>query len=543
MPACFIALYSLLPLPRKEKDEIVTRLAPILEMSEADIRLALEKSTANPFLPTPIKKHVQRQAQIAILTAPDHFPGISVEQDMRRHYPYGEAFSHALGYTGEIDADDIAKSEDDYYPGEEIGKSGLEQKYDEYLHGVAGKKFSQRNAQGELQASQNEIAAQSGNNVVLSIDAELQKYTYQALNAAMEKHKTRGAAAVFQDPRTGKVLSLVSVPSFNNNLFAQGIGNTDYQQLINNPLKPLFNRVTAGVYPPASTVKPLVAGAAVQEGVIEPETIVYSPNQISLAGTTYADWTYWLGRSGPGNINAVQAIAQSTDTFFYKIGGGFEQQKGMGVEALHKYFIRAGLGGKTGIDLPGEAKGLVPNPAWKAEQFPDEPSWYVGNTFQLSIGQSYLLATPLQVNVMTSAFANNGMLMQPQLVEKISTAQQQIVQEFQPKSLKPEPVLDREGLKVGQQGMRESVSTGIIFPLRQNPFNVAAKTGTAEFGNREVPSQYGTHSWITGYAPFDNPQLSFTILLDSGGSSTNAAEVADDILKWYHQHASSQKQQ
>ena len=305
----------------------------------------------------------------------------------------------------------------------------------------------------------------------------------------MEKYDTSGAAAVFQDPSTGKILGLVSVPSYDNNLFARGISGSDYTKLLQNPFKPLFNRAIAGTYPPGSTVKPLVVAGAIDEGVIGPDTIVYSPNIIERGGSTFADWTYWLGRSGPGNINAVEAIAQSTDTFFYKIGGCFEQQRGMGVDALYTYYTRAGLGVLTGIDLPGEAKGVVPNPALKAEQFPDDPAWYVGNTYQLAIGQSYLLSTPLQITAMTSAIANDGMLMRPQIVDRIVDGDDRVVKVFDPEVVVNE-VASKAGLEVGREGMRVGVEKGIIFPLRNNPFEVAAKTGTAEFGNREVPDTY-----------------------------------------------------
>ena len=416
-----------------------------------------------------------------------------------------------------------------------MGQSGIEQVYERYLHGRIGKRFSRVDAQGQVQFSQSEIAPEPGDSLVLAIDAELQKYTYEVLVEAMEKYDTSGAAAVFQDPSTGKILGLISVPSYDNNLFARGISGSDYTKLLQNPFKPLFNRAIAGTYPPGSTVKPLVVAGAIDEGVIGPDTIVYSPNIIERGGSTFADWTYWLGRSGPGNINAVEAIAQSTDTFFYKIGGGFEQQRGMGVDALYTYYTRAGLGVLTGIDLPGEAKGVVPNPAWKAEQFPDDPGWYVGNTYQLAIGQSYLLSTPLQITSMTSAIANDGMLMRPQIVDRIVDGDDRVVKVFDPEVVANE-VASKAGLEVGREGMRVGVEKGIIFPLRNNPFEVAGKTGTAEFGNREVPDAYGTHSWVTGYAPYNSPEISFTLLLDSGGSSTNAAEVANEILTWYYEN-------
>lgn len=526
--------YALLPSDARQKQEIIQKLAHILNVPSDDISRQFQQAASEPFLPVSIKKNIDRDAEIALISAKDNLPGISVEQDLRRNYPFGAALGSVLGYTSVMSKEDQLRPElSKYHPGEDIGQAGLEQQYETYLHGVIGKTFSQVNAQGQIQFSQNEIAPQVGYNATLAIDAKLQQFVYDALLRAIEKHQTNGAAAVIQDPKTGEVVSLVSAPGYDNNLFAKGIDSQTYTSLLEDRLKPLFNRTIAGTYPPGSTVKPLVAAGAIEEGVIKPETIVYSPNIIERGGSTFADWTYWLGRSGPGNINAVQAIAQSTDTFFYKIGGGFEGQRGMGVDALYKYFTQAGLGSQTGIDIPGEAKGVVPNPAWKAQQFPDDPNWYVGNTYQLAIGQSYLLATPLQINVMTSAIANDGSLIKPQILTKITDASGALKKENLPQVINPH-IADHRALEVARQGMREGVTNGIIFPLRNNPMKVAAKTGTAEFGNREVPEQYGTHSWVTGYAPYDKPKLSFTILLEGGGTSSNAAEVANEILEWYH---------
>lgn len=531
--------FASLPSREKEQMEVVARLAKIVSMPEEYVAKAFMQAKAEPFLPVTIKKNIDRDTEIALLSEIDSLPGVSVEQDLRRGYPFGSIMGSVLGYTGAMSQQDRERPEmSEYHIGEDVGQAGIEQLYESYLHGVIGKKFSQVDSRGQIQFSENEVSPQIGQNVTLAIDVDLQQFTYDALMRAIEKYDTNGAAAIFQNPKTGEVLSLVSAPGYDNNLFAQGISNQKYTSLLQDKLKPLFNRAIAGTYPPGSTVKPLVAAGAIEEGVISPNTIVYSPNIIERGGSTFADWTYWLGRSGPGNINAVQAIAQSTDTFFYKIGGGYEQQRGMGIDALYKYYTQAGLGSKTGIDLPGEAKGVVPNPAWKAQQFPDDPGWYVGNTYQLSIGQSYLLTTPLQVNVMTSAIANDGSLIKPQIVSKISDAKGKVSKTFSPQVINPH-IANHEALNVAREGMREGVINGIIFPLRDNPMEVAAKTGTAEFGNREVPDQYGTHSWITGYAPYNNPQISFTILLEGGGTSTNAAEVADEILNWLHQDMES----
>lgn len=528
--------YAQLPTQPDQRDAIFERIAKILKIEQAEVASKIEQAKRQPFLPVAISAHIDRDTQRRHIIEVGDMPGVSFEQNLRRNYQMGQALSHVIGYTGAIQQKHLDNPQlAGYHPGEETGLAGLEQQYESYLHGQPGRQFSQVNALGQSQDRQSRVDPQPGDELHLSLDADLQKYTYDTLMEAVKKHQTRGAAAIIQDVSTGGVISLISAPGYDANAFARGVSSAEYLRYLNDPLKPLFNRAIAGTYPPGSTVKTVVAAAAVQEGVITKDTIVHSPNQISVGGSTFADWTYWLGRSGPGNINVVEALAQSTDTFFYKVGGGYEQQPGMGVDALFKYYTLAGLGNRTGVDLPGESKGVVPNPAWKAQQFPDDPTWYVGNTYQLSIGQSYLLTTPLQINSMTNAIANDGKLMQPHLVTRITSPVGEVVKEFTPQVM-TESIASNDALEVAREGMVRGVEHGIIFPLRDNPYQPAAKTGTAEFGNRDVPDQYGTHSWVTGYAPHDRPQLSFTILLEGGGSSTNAAEVASDILEWYHQH-------
>ncbi len=524
--------YARLPKEEESLRGLVDLLAHRLSMTSEAIVERFEQAGATPFVPVSLKSHIDRDTEIGLLSVIQDLPGISIEQDMRRQYPYKEALSHILGYTGSISEDELADPlMSDYYAGQDIGKAGLEKVYEQALHGIVGKKFSQVNAQGLPQQATNEQPSVAGRNLTLSIDADLQRYVYEELSRSMAKYGTKGASIVLQNPSTGEILALVSLPTYDNNLFARGISTKDYQSLMGRADNPLFNRAIAGTYPPGSTIKPLIGGAAVEEGVITPNSLVYSPNVISIGGSDFADWTYWLGRAGPGNINVITAIAQSTDTFFYKVSGGFERQRGMGIQALYKYYTEAGFGSLTGIDLPGEARGVVPNPAWKKSQFPEEPSWYLGNTYQLSIGQSYLLSTPLQVNVMTSALANNGILVKPRLatvIEETSDGKKQIT----PLEVTNKQVIAQAGLKVGQQGMREGVKNGIIFPLRNNSLEVAAKTGTAEYGVRGDKTGYGTHAWITGYAPYSSPKLSFTIMLENGATSNNTAEMADVILKW-----------
>jgi penicillin-binding protein 2 len=523
----------LLPKDQAERTRAIARVAELSQIDAKEIQQGIEQAMADPIVPTVLKPGLDRDTEIALLAAKSEIPGFSVEEDLQRSYPLGSALSHVLGYTGSIGQSELESPEfSDYHPGESIGKSGIEQTYEAYLHGERGERLVQINAQGSPQNRQTEKAAVPGNSLTLSIDSELQREASRQLQEAMEKYHTTGAVGVFQDPNTGQVLALVSLPAYDNNAFAKGISRTEYDSLINNPMRPMFDRAVAGTYPPGSMVKPLIGGGAVADGVISRTTIINSPSFINIGSFRYADWTFWLGRPAPGPINVIQAIAQSSDTFFYQLGGGYEQVKGMGVKAIKHYYSQAGFGSLTGIDLPGEAKGVVPDPAWKAKTFPDDPSWYVGNTYQLAIGQSYLLTTPIQINAMTSAIANGGALLRPHLVTRIKDANGHTVSSFGREVIRPS-ILDKTSIKVAQDGMRESVEHGIVFPFRTNPWPVAAKTGTAEFGTKNAIGEYETHSWVTGYAPFDKPRISFTVLLESGGSSTNAAQVANEILKWY----------
>lgn len=522
-----------LPKTQAEQVAVIKKVAQLAGLSESDITKSIDQASANPVVASAIKINLDRDTEIALLAAKNDTPGFSVEEDLTRSYPMGNAFSQILGYTGSISSEELKDSQfSNYYPGESVGKAGLEQFYESQLHGTLGQRLSQVNAQGALQDRQTEQAPISGHNLNLSIDSELQQKTYQVLTDAMAKYHTTGAVGIVQNPQTGQVLALVSLPSYDNNLFAQGISAQDYQKLSTDPQRPLFNRAVAGVYPPGSLVKPLIGGEAVASGLITRQTIINSPSYISVGTYRYADWTYWLGRSAPGPINVLQAIAQSCDTFFYQLGGGYESVKGLGVQAIARYYTQAGFGSLTEIDLPGEAKGTVPDPDWKAKQFPDDPGWYVGNTYQLAIGQSYLLTTPIQINTMISAIANGGTVLQPQLVNTITDENGKVLQSFSKQVIKNN-LMSQTGIDVARDGMRQAVTVGIITPFRKNLWPVAAKTGTAEFGTKNAIGQFETHSWVAGYAPADNPKISFTVLLESGGSSTNAAQVANEIVQWY----------
>lgn len=501
----------------------------------------LEKSEGNRVLwqelPAPRGVIYDARGEILARNYPGPSPG-----EIIREYPQGGYFSHVLGYTGEISPAELAKPEfAAYLPGGIIGREGLESYDENELKGEPGRNLIEVDSEGEILRTLEQTAPVPGKSLYLSLDAALQQKAGEVLSAALKKYQATGAVFVAQRVKDGKVLALLSLPTFDNNLFARNDANLS--ELLKDGQSQLFDRALAGEYPPGSTVKPAVGAAALQEKIITPQAkISDEPQVIRIGAFEFPDWTYVWGAAPHGNLNIVEAIAESCDIFFYKIGGGYPpecrdqgtdcQVNGLGVDRLKIYFKLFGLGEPTGIDLPGEAGGLVPDPIWKENQKGE--SWYLGNTYHVSIGQGDLLTTPLQINNLVNTIANGGKLFKPQLVEKIvPVAQDQGLEKEIKASLVRENFIDPSFIRVIREGMRVAVEHGIIYPLRDAKVAVAAKTGTAEFGVKNARGQYETHAWVTGFAPFDDPKISFTLLLEAGGASSNAAETAREILDWY----------
>jgi penicillin-binding protein 2 len=315
---------------------------------------------------------------------------------------------------------------------------------------------------------------------------------------------------------------MVSLPSYDNNQFAVGISTKDYQMLIENPDQPLFNRSVSGEFPSGSTIKPVMAAAALQERVVSENTKFQSSGGLRIGQWFFPDWQ----AGGHGSTDVRKAIAQSVNTYFYYIGGGYEEFQGLGVERIVRYGKLFGLGEQTGIDLPGEAKGFLPTPDWKKEA-KGEP-WYIGDTYHLSIGQGDLLVTPLQVAMYTAAFANGGTLFRPHLVKTVLFGDDRIMT-----SVKEEPIrekfIDEYDMQVVRDGMRQTVLSGSARSMQSVPVPVAGKTGTAQWSSKKDP-----HAWFTGFAPYDNPAVAITVLIEEGeeGSSV-AVPVAREFLTWY----------
>ena len=521
------------PLDMDNREREISLLSVILNENEATIKQKIDVGmTDNAFSDIVIKTNIDHTTQLEILSRKDDLKGVKIEEDIIRDYPDGADFSSIIGYTGEINADELTDTRFSLYTaGDFVGRMGLEQSYENELREKKGKELVEVDAHGSEARVLAKELPQSGNSLVLSISASLQKKSATVLSEALKKYNASGGSVIIQNAKTGEILSMASAPSFDNNLFARGITDAQYAALMNDSAKPMFNRSVSATYPSGSTIKPLMAAAALQERIITSSTTITDTGAINIGSYVFPCWTRAWGYAPHGQINVKEAIAESCDVFFYTIGGGYGSQLGLGIEKMKEYALKFGLSQITGIDLPGEVPGFYPDPQWKKTQT-DEP-WYLGDTYWVSIGQSYVLVTPLQIANMTTAIANGGTLLKPYLVKEIKAADGTTIFRYQPE-VKSEGLISSENLAIVREGMKMGANGGIIFPLTGAKVTVAAKTGTAEYGEKDAHGIYRTHAWVTGFAPYDDPEITFTVFLEDGSKSNNAAEVARSIIDWYY---------
>lgn len=416
-----------------------------------------------------------------------------LRMDIGREYIYGSALAHVLGYLGEANEDEVRSGQRQL--GDLLGRTGIEEQYNALLSGEDGGELIEVDTQGNKVREIGKIEPVLGKDVRLSLDAKLSQVAYEAL-------KNHSGAVIVSEATTGQILALVSSPSFDpENITPQVLSDRN---------QPMFNRAIAGNYPPGSTFKIVTAAAGIEEGKIDKATIFEDTGQIVIGDYIYRNWYFSQYGKTEGKIDIVRAIKRSTDTFFYKVG------EWVGPAKLTDWAKKFGLGKKTGIDISGEASGLVPDPA--AER------WFLGNTYHLAIGQGDLLATPLQINLMTSVIASEGQLCRPTIAGNVNC-----------RDLK----LKTETLALIKEGMKEACSTGgTAWPLFDFIPAVACKTGTAEFAvpaGRQGDPQNRTHAWLTAFAPADDPEIVVTVLVEAGGEGSSvAAPIAKKILEeWF----------
>lgn len=460
-----------------------------------------------------------------------------VENDIEREYLYKESFAHVIGYVGQISEKEVLLPEfKNYSISDSVGKIGLEKEYEQKLHGLNGKEIFEVNSKGEQVRPLGREEALQGENINTTLNLDLQ------LSASNAFKNFKKGAVVVSDPRDGSIRTLFSKPDFDPNIFthpdsyvASGEYSSRENVILDNDNQPFLNRAISGTYPPGSTFKLVTAVAALEKGAITSSTQIEDTGVLRVGAFSFGNWYYLQYGRTEGSLNVVGAIKRSNDIFFYKAA------EGTGVDVLSLWAEKLGLGETYGIDIPGEAHGTVPNPSWKKDVVGE--SWYLGDTYNYGIGQGYLLTTPLQVNMWTSVFANDGTLYSPHLL-KDST-----------KVLKKN-VVKKEYAELVREGMRQSCETGgVAWPffnfkvkndnLKIDNLNyvedasggakmvrvkVGCKTGTAQIGGeKDLP-----HAWISVFAPFYNPEVVVTVLVENGGEGSSiAGPIARDILKEY----------
>lgn len=520
-------------LPKESQKDVSTRLARLLNEPAASLEQAIESSRAQQYLftPIPLKRNIGHEIAFTIEERQAEFPGIVVIVDATRRYFYGKALSHLLGYMGPLSAAEYANLQaEDYALKDVIGKTGVELSYESDLRGQPGREQVEVNAQGRKIRTLRAEDPTPGDNLVLTVDLDLQLQMSRILLEAVGKGSH--GAAVALNPKTGEVLGMVSVPTFDNNLFAGPIDPQQWESLLKDPGFPLLNHAVSSSYPPGSTFKMVTGTAALQEGVATPQTRIVSrgfitiPNQYDPSITyTFPDWAVL------GSLDFYQGVAQSSDVYFYYLAGGYEDFVGLGAQRLAGYARDYNLGRVTGIDLPSEAAGLVPNPEWKQEAI-EEP-WYTGDTYNFGIGQGYLMTTPLQMAVVAATIANGGMVIQPQIVKEITDAQGNVIRPFAPKPLHLSKV-SPQNLKILGEGMRQAVKSGTATLAQVPGVDVAGKTGTAEYGAIDPQTGFRpTHGWFTSFAPYNDPEIVVVVFLYNGRGAQDAAPVAGRILNYY----------
>ncbi len=515
-----------LPSERAEKERILRQSADIVGIPLSDLRREFDK-TANPkFL---IAQNLSHDQLIMLETKLEELEGCDIERNTIREYVADPTLAHVLGYTAKISADEL-KQHPEYAITDQIGKTGIERSYETELRGVPGRKLTEKDALGLVVKERGEIPSQSGNSVVLWLDFELQEKIQKALTSTLERIGAQKAAGIALDPKTGGVLSLVSIPGFDSNLFSHGISHTQYAEITSNPLNPLFNRAIAGNYPTGSTIKPFIAAAALEEHIIDPGKKIFTKGYIEIPHAYDPEIVYRFNDwKDHGWVDMRDALAISSNVYFYTIGGGFDDQEGLGPRRLKEYLAKFGFGVQTGIDLSGEARGLIPDPEWKMQTKGE--GWWDGDTYNLSIGQGNLLATPLQVVSSFAAIANRGTLYKPQMVKEIID-KQEIRQT--PSQVIRDHIVEQENLDVVREGMRQAVKWGSAVILNQMPVSSGAKTGTAQTGRKNEEGLDYLYSWVVVFAPYENPEIVLAVMVeDAKEGSLAVLPVAKEVLEWY----------
>jgi len=516
-----------LPKDKQEQRKIIQQVSEysgkVTAEEITDLLAEIEPGSLESYQPLFITDNIDYDNALALYLAADTMPGVILTNKTKREYNlYSLSLSHILGYTGKINEAELKKFGQDYLPIDYIGKTGIENFWENEMKGLNGKKQIEVDALGKEKKVINQEDGEDGHNLVLALDIEVQKKLEEAVISELGKLHLNKACAIALDPNNGEILAMVSLPSFNNNDFVRGLTQAEYENIALHPDKPLFNRCISGEYPSGSVIKPVVAAAALEEGIINENTSFLSTGGLRIDQWFFPDWK----AGGHGITNVRSAIANSVNTFFYYVGGGYQDFTGLGLDRMVRYEKLFGLDAQTGVDLLGEADGFLPSKEWK-ETVKGE-RWYIGDTYHVAIGQGDLLVTPLQVADYTAVFANGGALYRPHFIKQVLNYQDQPIGDVENKPIR-EDMVSQKNIEIVRQGMRQTVTQGSAQSLQNVPVAVAGKTGTAQWSTTK-----NNHAWFTGFAPYDKPQIVITILIEQGGEGSSVAvPVAQEFLNWY----------
>ena len=498
-------------------------------IDQADVQLYYKnRKRFQKFHHIPIKSNLSEQ-QMAKFLVSNQFPGVDIEPYFHRVYPHDASSVHALGYVSRMNKKDKAFYDKKNYSGTLfVGKVGIEKQYESLLHGQTGLKQVERNVSGRIIDTQIITPAIAGQDLYLSLDLDMQKKAEALL-------KGKRGAIVAVDTRNGEVLTLVSTPVYNPNWFVNGISHKNYNSLQSSKDIPQLNRTIQGLYPPASTVKPMVALAGLEQGTINNQSSVFDRGYYQLPGVKrkFHNWD----RNGHGRVNVTDAIAQSNDVFFYDLAHK------MGIDNLSDGLNLFNFGQKTGIDIPGERGGILPSKSWK--QINRNEPWYKGETLNTGIGQGFMTSSPLQLATATAALANKGQLLKPTLLKNTQASGQSMIA-IKKEMGKQIPIRDIKNWETVIDGMRQVIYSPKGTARRLNKkltYTLAGKTGTAQVFGLDAEEVYiaeklaeklRDHALFTGFAPIENPEIAIAVVVENAGSgSSKAAPLARQVLDVY----------
>ncbi|MBI5229694.1 MAG: penicillin-binding protein 2 [Candidatus Magasanikbacteria bacterium] len=532
-----------IPVQEPAHTEALQAIGNLIDVSPDLIQKKIDEFKSYRFQTFAIKDNIDYDTALRLILLSKQIPGVSIESELKRHYvlvseeaasstPISQHYTApslgmVLGYEGKITKEELDLVNDKkYLPIDRIGKTGIEKSYEAVLRGVRAKKEIEVDALGKTKNLIAEEPGIPGKSIQLNIRTDFQTALEDALDAQLINFTHHRASAIVMNPQTGAILALATRPALDTNLFAQGISNDEYQQLLNNPDQPLFNRAWSGSFPSGSVIKPLIASAALTEKTITRSTTFLSVGGLQVGKWFFPDWK----AGGHGVTNVIKALAESVNTFFFIVGGGYHQFKGLGPETIVMYLKKFGLANTTGIDLPGEVPGFLPTPEWKEDVKKEQ--WYIGDTYNLSIGQGDVLVTPLQVALYTATVANGGTLYAPRVVKSIIDPKTKQKTPIKPRVVE-HAVVPADVLALVRDGMRSAVTNGSARALNDLPILVAGKTGTAQWSKNKA-----NHAWFTGFAPYENPRIVITVLVEEGGEGSSVSvPIAKRFLAWYAKHA------